>query len=897
MTDVLAQLSTSLADRYAIERQIGRGGMATVYLARDVRHDRKVALKVLNPELGAVLGVERFLAEIKVTANLQHPNLLPLFDSGEAGGLLFYVMPFVEGESLRSRLEREKQLPVDEALHITAAIASALDYAHAQSVIHRDLKPENILLQAGEPVVADFGIALAVSKAGGQRITQTGLSLGTPQYMSPEQAAGDRAIDGRTDVYSLGAILYEMLTGDPPHTGSTAQAIIAKVLTERPPRASVHRDAVPEHIDAAIEKALAKLPADRWTTARQFAEALQGAGGARAPAFAARPATGVSGESLLARARRWRAAWLAPVPLTLAALLAITAAALMWSIALRRAPADLGTASFHITLPRGLRMAQQTAVNFAFAPDGRSIVYVGTSGLKFQLHRRVLDDLEPKVLAGTEDGLRPTISPDSKWIAFFASGQLRRAPIEGGPTTTIGDATLEWGMSWAPGDVIVFGNKPPWPGLSRLPVSGGQAQPLTRPDSSKGELAHIWPVALPDGETVLFTSWTANGVQGARIGIASLSSGESTTLDLPGVYALGVFDDHLVYVRAEGTMMAVPVDVGRRRVSGTAFAVLSGIVVEGNAVARIAVSQNGWLAYLTGGTTSRLVVVDEQGLSRSVMAEDRPYEFARFSPDGRRIAVSLSSPQGTDVWLHDIAAGTFEKLTSGGASRLEWTPDGRRVLFRSSRGGRNSTWWQPADLSAPAEKLFDLPTGAVDEALITSDGRYFVYRVLNARTRRDIYYARMDSLGATKPLLTGPSDEYMPRVSPDGRWLAYVSDESGQPEVYVRPFPGPPSRAQVSVGGGVEPMWAPDGRRLFYRTERQLVAATFTVTPTFAVTGRRVLFEGNYGLGTIHPAYDVARDGRHFLMLQRSDEGTQLVLVMNWTQRLRERIAAARAER
>ncbi|NUQ12765.1 MAG: serine/threonine protein kinase, partial [Gemmatimonadaceae bacterium] len=266
---MIERLTAAIADRYRIEREIGAGGMATVYLAQDVRHDRPVALKVLNPELGAVLGVERFLAEIKVTANLQHPNLLPLFDSGEAGGLLFYVMPFVEGESLRARLDREKQLPIDEAVRMAVAVANALDYAHAHHVIHRDLKPENILLQAGQPVVADFGIALAVSNAGGNRITQTGLSLGTPQYMSPEQATGDRVIDGRTDIYSLGAILYEMLTGEPPHLGNTSQAIIARLLTERPHGVRASRPAVPEHIELAVARALEKLPADRFSTARE----------------------------------------------------------------------------------------------------------------------------------------------------------------------------------------------------------------------------------------------------------------------------------------------------------------------------------------------------------------------------------------------------------------------------------------------------------------------------------------------------------------------------------------------------------------------------------------------------------------------------------------------------
>ena len=276
MTDPAARLTAALADRYLIERELGQGGMATVLLAQDLRHDRRVAVKVLKPELAAVIGAERFLQEIKVTAHLQHPHILPLFDSGEADGFLFYVMPFIEGESLRDRLSREKQMPVEEAVEITRAVASALDYAHRHKLIHRDIKPENILLHDGQPVVADFGITLAVSVAGGHRITQTGLSLGTPQYMSPEQATADRELDGRTDIYSLGCVLYEMLAGDPPHTGTTVQAVIAKVLTDVPRSVRLSRPSVPAHVEAAVHQALEKLPADRFATATQFAEALEG---------------------------------------------------------------------------------------------------------------------------------------------------------------------------------------------------------------------------------------------------------------------------------------------------------------------------------------------------------------------------------------------------------------------------------------------------------------------------------------------------------------------------------------------------------------------------------------------------------------------------------------------
>src|SRR6476620_1258060 len=274
MTDTLARLTAAISDKYTIERELGQGGMATVYLAEDLRHQRKVAVKVVHPELAAVLGAERFLSEIHVTAALQHPHILPLFDSGQADGQLYYVMPFVDGESLRNRLHRERQLPVDEAVRLAREVASALDYAHRKGVIHRDIKPENILLHDGQALVADFGIALAVSTAGGSRMTETGLSLGTPHYMSPEQATGEREISGRSDVYALGCVVYEMLTGDPPFTGSTAQAIVAQVVTEAPRPLTPRRHTIPPHIEAAVLRALEKLPADRFASAPEFAQAL-----------------------------------------------------------------------------------------------------------------------------------------------------------------------------------------------------------------------------------------------------------------------------------------------------------------------------------------------------------------------------------------------------------------------------------------------------------------------------------------------------------------------------------------------------------------------------------------------------------------------------------------------
>src|SRR5687768_11152516 len=405
---MIPSLASALHGRYTIDREIGRGGMATVYLARDVRHNRHVALKVLNPELGAVLGVERFLAEIEVTANLQHPNLLPLFDSGEANGLLFYVMPFIQGESLRARLDREKQLPVDEAIRITTAIAGALDYAHRHAVIHRDLKPENILMHEGQPLIADFGIALAVSNAGGARITQTGLSLGTPQYMSPEQATGDRVVDGRTDIYSLGAMAYEMLVGDPPHHASTSQAIIAKVLTERPTSVRTSRPSVPPHVDGAIGKALEKLAADRFATAKEFAEAIEGKGTALHATGYAAQATAVRGGT--ARAREL-AAW---------GLVVSLAAGLAWQALNRPEPIEPPVLRTNFDLPPNVRINDVLpGATLALSPEADRFAFTSIGVQGFRMYIRRFDEIVARQVAdGNVAGRNLTFSPDGKWLAF-----------------------------------------------------------------------------------------------------------------------------------------------------------------------------------------------------------------------------------------------------------------------------------------------------------------------------------------------------------------------------------------------------------------------------------------------------------------------------------------------
>src|SRR5438552_6616254 len=413
MADVRERLEGALAEQYAIERQLGAGGMATVYLARDLKHDRHVAMKVLRPELAAVLGIDRFLSEIRVTAHLQHPHILPLFDSGQAGGLIYYVMPYVEGETLRRRLERERQLPIDEAVSLTANVAAALDYAHRHGVVHRDIKPENVLFQDHQAVVADFGIALAVSAAAGSRLTQTGLSLGTPQYMSPEQATGDRLIDARSDIYSLAAVLYEMLAGEPPHTGPTVQSVLARVVTDRPRPLRQLRDSVPPHVEAAVLKALAKVRADRFQTAAQFAEALARPGAASAPR----------------RVDRLAARDVAPW-----AIAGLTIGLALW-VALRPRPAPRlrPVARFTLALPPGAPLAAFSAgPTVALSPDGSRIVYVSSTTTGNQLFSRKLEELEPVALAGTQNARGPFFSPDGRWVAYFSNGKLYKLPLTRG---------------------------------------------------------------------------------------------------------------------------------------------------------------------------------------------------------------------------------------------------------------------------------------------------------------------------------------------------------------------------------------------------------------------------------------------------------------------------------
>ena len=880
----LAQLSASLAGRYDVEREIGRGGMATVYLARDARHNRRVALKVLSPELGAVLGVERFLAEIQVTANLQHPNLLPLFDSGEANGLLFYVMPFVEGESLRARLDREKQLPVDEAVRIAAAVASALHYAHGHGVIHRDLKPENILLQAGQPVVADFGIALAVSNAGGTRVTQTGLSLGTPQYMSPEQATGDRVIDGRADIYSLAAVTYEMLGGEPPHTGNTMQAVIARVLTEQPRRVRAVRPNVPDHVEQALERGLEKLPADRWSTAKEFAEALEGR-----TATQPRATDGHHAAKRVARGS-WRRRLTDPVVLVLAAttLGAIVLSAVQWNAG-RQPPESRTTIRFPLTLPRDVQLTPTVVQSFAISADGRRIAFAarGPSGVP-QLFLREAHDPTIRALPGTDGVVSAFFSPDGKWIAFTDAQQLKKIALESGAVLPLVDlGGVFSGGSWGKHGQILIAT-----GNSRIivmPENGGPSHRLCRSDPA-GSQVESSPLVLDDGETVLYSSWSSLSVTSAKLAVASISAGTCTVLDVDGLQPLGVVEGKVLYVSSAGALTAVGIDLAARRVTSTPVPILTDIVVHASSgTAQVALSATGTLVHQGGAVPTELVWSDLRGVAQPISIDERSYGYPRLSPDGKRIALTVVSPAQRDIWIYDLLSRATTRLTSSGGmnERPEWSPDGKRVLFRTVRGQRVNLWWRPADLSESEVPLLSSNTEDYYEGVITPDGRAIVYQIDTAGA--DVMWRYLKGDTVPKPISNTTFVESQARVSPDGQWVAFVTTESGTDEVVVQPFPGPGPRTQISVSGGREPVWAPDGKRLFYRDATRFISATVRADKNFAIVSREPLFADTYVRGPYHANYDVSPDGTRLLLLRTNDQA-QVMIVHNWTDEIRSRL-------
>jgi serine/threonine-protein kinase len=638
---------------------------------------------VLHPELSAVIGGERFLAEIKVTANLQHPRILGLIDSGEAvvshrsqvasdepatydlrpETFLYYVMPYVAGESLRARLIRERQLPVEEALRLAREVASALDYAHRQGVVHRDIKPENILLHDGSAVVADFGIALAVHQAGGSRMTQTGMSLGTPAYMSPEQAMGEREIGPRSDVYALGAMTYEMLAGEPPFTGPNAQAIVAKVLTEQPPPLRPKRPTVPPAAESAILTALQKLPADRWGSAHEFSDALMGTGSRSGPVptvpMAAARATVLRPRRSLVLWAGWAAA-------------AVAFGVAAW--ALRRPGPDIPPSRLAILVPGlGGSGASSSQRHIALLPGGQGVVYsVVTADGTFRLVRQSLDEETGTPIPGAVGMGSPIVSPDGRWIVGteYVKRQVLRVPLEGGTQELVSPSLFST-------DAAAFGPD------GALWYSGdaelGQVVGDSLVARLRGRQLRLMQV-LPDGRTGVGVR-TKIGNAAGPVWLVDLRTGAETQVLAAPALEARVTQGLLVFVTGAGVMQAAPLDLEARKLTAPPVTVATNVAATGQAVVQFAVADNGNVAYIPQEPSS-LVFVDRSGASRLVTAERRNFHHPMFSPDGRRLSMDFNSVEGRNVWILGLEDGTLSRATfDRDGHDATWTPDGRFLTY------------------------------------------------------------------------------------------------------------------------------------------------------------------------------------------------------------------------
>ena len=889
MSDPITRLNAALAGRYAIERELGEGGMATVYLADDLKHERKVALKVLKPELAAVVGAERFLAEIKTTANLTHPHILPLFDSGEADGFVFYVMPPIEGESLRERIDREKQLPVDEAVKIATDLAEALDYAHRQGVIHRDIKPANVLLLEGKPVISDFGIALAISASGaGERLTETGLSLGTPYYMSPEQATGDQAVGASTDTYALGCVLYEMLVGDPPFAGSTAQAVLGKIIAGKHISATEERPSVPANVDGAIRKALEKLPADRFASASDFARAL----GDEHFRYG-EPATEGAGLAVSPWNRLTTA---------FAALAAVLTLTLGWS-ALRPAPPEQVARFLALEGFDGFQTP-------ALLPDGSGMVFRQVDDGVPSLWLRRWDNLNPSRIAGTEGATLfhgPELSPDGLEVAFIANlTQLKVAPLSGGVVRTLsndGSCCLRWGS-----DGFIYYQSQPG-NINRVRAEGGAVEPVTQRDGDF-PATHTDFQVLPDSDLGVFM------VGGpTRIVAQRLSTGERKVL-VPGMRPFVTRTGHLVFASLEGQILAANFDAEAMELTSPPTPLVEGVMIKPNSYPLFTVSESGDLLYVTGtgnvGSERSLVWVDRDGREEPIAAPPNDYSYPRISPDGRRVALDTRGEDG-GIWIWNFDGATLMRLILGDGRYQYpvWTPNGERIAYGSppSRDIYWKAWNNPGVPDMLAEVSGSEGRGGLSPYFFTLDGAALVFRDQETPETNDDLI--MISIGGDSILwrLNGDFIERNAELSPDGRWMAYQSDESDAFEIYVRPFPQvEDDQVLVSNNGGRFPLWSRDGSELFYLqpgSPYELIAVSLDTDETdrsFAFSDREVVIEWPYvvllGEGR---SYDVSDDGQRFLAITTgatAGEGEttgQAILVQNWFEELKERVPPSRA--
>jgi Tol biopolymer transport system component len=911
----LALTSGTRLGVYEVTAPIGEGGMGQVYRARDTKLNRDVALKILPDAFASDADrLARFTREAQTLASLNHSNIAAIYGIEEGGDVRALVMELVEGEDLSQRIARGA-IPLDETVPIARQIADALEAAHEKGIIHRDLKPANIKITSlGTVKVLDFGLAKLDERSAslsGERgdlthsptltfnATQAGIILGTAAYMAPEQARG-QVVDTRADIWAFGCVVFEMLTGQRPFEGELISDVLASVLKTDPNWQALPVD-TPAALHRLLRRCLEKDPRRRLQAigeARvQIDDLLSGAPDA-------------AGASALSRALPlwWRMLPWGVAGTAIAGLMLVLALWVPWRSA---APPRVTRTTITTSGPAALTI---TGVDrdLALSPDGTHVVYVGNSGT--QLFVRALDALEPVAIASGNNLGGPFVSPDGQWVGFFENvTTLRKVAITGGPAITLTSVgAIPRGATWATDDTIIFATSNPATGLQRVSAAGGTPEVLTRPDRAQSEANQfLWPEILPGSRAVLFTITSqTGGLETAQVAVRDLRTGTQKVLLRGGSHGRYVASGlarrslgevgHLVYVAA-GTLRAIPFDPTRLETHGTAVPVPPRLITTPYGAGDFAVATDGTFVYVDapGGLAANartLVWVDRTGKEEPIAAPPRAYQHPRLSPDGTRVALS-STDQEIDILVWDLRRTTLTRLTLDPGQDFfpVWTPNGKRIVFTSNRGGQNNLWWQAADGTGTAERLTTSSNTRFVTG-ITPDGTAVLFFEVTPTMGRDLLQLALDGTRRVTPLLQTKFDELNGIVSPDGRWLAYESNSSGSFEIYVQPFPNVGGgQRQVSTAGGRQPLWARSGKELFYvggngallRVPVEASGATWNAgTPTKLLEGRYVTG------GTLGRTYDVSPDGQRFLMIKASgtDAGAPppaIIVVQHWDEELK----------
>ncbi len=843
---------------YEIVAPIGAGGMGEVYRAKDTRLDRQVAVKVLSSHLSASEEVrQRFEREAKTISQFSHPHICSLYDVGREGETDYLVMELLEGESLADRLGKGA-LPTEQVLRFGIQIADALDKAHRQGIVHRDLKPGNVMLTKTGVKLLDFGLAKPLTAAGARPVsgasvlateaqvsaplTERGTVLGTFQYMAPEQLEGGEA-DGRSDIFAFGAVLYEMATGKKAFSGKSQASLIGSILRDDPPSITEAAPMIPPALNRVVKTCLAKDPEDRFQTAHDAKLQLEwiAEGGSQ---------VGLPAPVAARRKSREKLAWAI-------AAVALVAAALAVYGYLRRAPKPLRVTRFEISTPEEIVALDAPRVS----PDGRYVAFNATdSSGKTRIWLRALNALAPQPLPGTEGTTRPFWSPDSRFLGFFAEGKLKKIDVTGGPPQNVCDAPTGSDGSWSAEGVILYDGRGTDP-IHRVSAAGGVPVAVVKPDPAKNISQVGWPEFLPDGKHYFFMV-IATRAEDSAYRIGSLDSNESKPFAPAQTLLTYAPPGYLLFVR-DRTLVAQPFDAKAQKTMGEPVPLAEKIGVDSVGLARFSVSREGTLAYRTGESGTRLLWVDRNGKELETAGESGDSREPALSPRGDRLAFDLTDARANnaDVWVRDLARGVNSRLTFGPVDEFAptWSPDGSRIAYAVDGKG---IFEKAADGTGEEKELLK----AEELAFPTDwsrDGRYIAVSRQGKDTGIDAWVLPTSGDGKPIPILKTPFNEGGTVFSPDGRFIVYVSTESGRNEIYARSFPGQGGKWQVSAGGGTDPHFSADGREIFYRAPDQKVMAVEVKAGAGFETGvPKALFLGRFQPATARNRFVPAADGQ-----------------------------------